>query len=169
MRLEMRGAHMAVNAAAAFAAAVACGVSPATTVEAFAGAGSAAWRMNVHRLDHGVVVINDAYNANPVSMLAALEALAAVPAERHVAIVGVMAELGGDAEEAHREIASTARSLGIELVAVGTDWYGVAPHTDPVAVLGALPRNVAVLVKASRAAGLEHVAQRLLAVLGHTL
>ena len=71
-------------------------------------------------------MINDAYNANPTSMRAALDALANVDARRRVAVVGLMAELD-EPGAAHREIAAHAEALGVELIAVGTDWYGVAP------------------------------------------
>ena len=74
--------------------------------------------------------INDAYNANPTSMRAALDALAAVDAERRVAVLGLMAELDDPAAGAPRRRRRTPRELGIELIAVGTDLYGVAPVDD---------------------------------------
>ena len=85
-----------------------------------------------------------------------------MPARRRVAIVGVMAELDEPAD-AHRAIADRAAEHGIELVAVGTDLYGVAPTGDPVAAVGRLDPGTAVLVKASRVAGLERVAAALVA------
>jgi UDP-N-acetylmuramoyl-tripeptide--D-alanyl-D-alanine ligase len=106
-------------------------------------------------------VINDAYNANPTSMRAALESLAALGADRHVAILGEMAELD-DTEAAHAEVTELAIALGIELVAVGTELYGVPPTDDPVGRLGALSARDAVLVKASRVGGLERFAAELL-------
>ena len=106
-------------------------------------------------------MINDAYNANPTSMRAALESLAALPRRRRVAILGEMAELD-DPEAAHAEVAALADRLGIELIAVGTDLYGVAPVDDPVAALGPLSARDAVLVKASRVGGLERFAAELL-------
>ncbi len=115
--------------------------------------------MAVHRLPSGAVVIDDAYNANPTSMAAALDALMAMPAGRRIAVVGLMAELDEPAE-AHREVADRAAEHGIELIAVGTDLYGVEPTADPVAAVGALGSDVAVLVKASRVAGLDRVAVR---------
>ena len=69
-------------------------------------------------------MINDAYNANPASMAAALDALGAVAADRRIAVLGLMAELD-DPAAAHRAIAATAGRLGIELVAVETEHYGV--------------------------------------------
>ena len=117
-----------------------------------------------HRL--GAAILNDAYNANPASMTAALEALAALPAGRRVAVLGEMAELGARSAAEHRAMAALARRLGVEVVAVGTDAYGVAPVEgidEAVAALGPLGAGDAVLVKASRVAGLERLAARLLA------
>jgi UDP-N-acetylmuramoyl-tripeptide--D-alanyl-D-alanine ligase len=94
-------------------------------------------------------------------MRAALDALAALPCGRRVAVLGLMAELD-DPGPAHRAIADEAEAMGIELVIVGTDLYGVAPVEDPLAVLRGLAEGDAVLVKGSRVAGLEVIAARLL-------
>jgi UDP-N-acetylmuramoyl-tripeptide--D-alanyl-D-alanine ligase len=117
--------------------------------------------MELHRAASGAVVLNDAYNANPASMRAALDTLAAVNARRRLALLGLMAELDDPAPE-HAAIASYARDRGIELVAVGTDLYGASPVDDPLTVVGPLREGDAVLVKASRVAGLERLAARLL-------
>jgi UDP-N-acetylmuramoyl-tripeptide--D-alanyl-D-alanine ligase len=113
-------------------------------------------------------VLNDAYNAGPASMAAALRSLATLPASRRLAVLGVMAELGDRAAEEHARVASLAAELGVEVMAVGTDLYGVAPVADApaavVAVRAALtdgPPDTAVLVKGSRVAGLEAVAHEL--------
>ena len=86
--------------------------------------------MAVHRLPSGAVVIDDAYNANPTSMAAALDALVAIPASRRIAVVGLMAELDEPAA-AHRSVADRAAEQGIELIAVGTDLYGVDAERRP--------------------------------------
>jgi UDP-N-acetylmuramoyl-tripeptide--D-alanyl-D-alanine ligase len=117
-------------------------------------------RMEVTRTQAGALVVNDAYNANPTSMMAALDALAAMDAMRRIAVLGPMAELE-DPDEAHRQVAAYAAELGVQLVAVGTDLYGVAAAQDPLDALGVLGAGDAVLVKASRVAGLEWVARRL--------
>jgi UDP-N-acetylmuramoyl-tripeptide--D-alanyl-D-alanine ligase len=121
-------------------------------------------RMQVVRAASGGIVVNDAYNANPASMTAALESLAAVAAVRRVAVLGAMAELE-DPDVAHREVAAIAARLGIELVAVGTDRYGVAAVDDDAVgrMVGPVGDDVAVLVKASRAAGLERLVAALVA------
>ncbi len=72
-----------------------------------------------------------------------------------------MAELD-DAAGGHRRVAADAQRLGIEVIATGTDLYGVPPVDDPVAALGAIGEGDAVLVKASRVARLERVAEQLL-------
>ena len=68
------------------------------------------WRMEVTKTARGVLLINDAYNANPASTEAALRALAAVPARRRVAVLGPMLELGDLSHEEHRRIAAVAAS-----------------------------------------------------------
>jgi UDP-N-acetylmuramoyl-tripeptide--D-alanyl-D-alanine ligase len=121
-------------------------------------------------LTGGVLVINDCYNANPMSMRAALDYLAESPAERRIAILGTMAELGPDGERYHREIGAHAKELGIDvLVTVGE---AALPYSDafegeryPVGTpeeAGALLEEIArpgdrVLVKGSRSVGLERV------------
>ncbi len=159
--LAASGEHMVTNALAAAAAALAVGVG----VEAIAaGLGSARlspWRMEVTTLKSGAVLINDAYNANPVSMAAGLRALATVDRPRRVAVLGAMAELGEQAATEHAAIGSLARELDIEVIPVATADYGPPPVPDAaaaVAALGPLDPDTAVLVKASRAAGLEAVA-----------
>jgi UDP-N-acetylmuramoyl-tripeptide--D-alanyl-D-alanine ligase len=159
VKLAVSGAHMAVNAAAAAAASLAAGVPLDKVVAGLTAAQLSPWRMEITERADGLVVINDAYNANPTSMLAALDALAALPVEgRRVAVLGLMAELDDDGPARHRAMAAHARGLGIEVVAVGTDDYGVAPTADLSAMLATLNGADAVLVKGSRVAGLEKVA-----------
>ena len=162
--LAVCGEHMVDNALAAATAALAVGVG---VEEIAAGLGSAQlspWRMEVTELASGAVLINDAYNANPMSMAAGLRSLAAVDRPRRVAVLGVMAELGDRAAAEHTAIGELARELGIEVITVATADYGLAPVADAaaaVAALGQLDGDTAVLVKASRAAGLEAVAAAL--------
>lgn len=158
--LAVSGVHMALNAAAAAAGGLVMDVPIDAIAPALAGATLSPWRMEMHRSRSGGVVLNDAYNANPASMRAALETLAALPAARRIAVLGVMAELD-DPETEHRGVAAEARRLGVEVVAVGTDWYGMAPADDPLSVVGAVDADTAVLVKASRVGGLERVAAQL--------
>ena len=116
----------------------------------------------------GVVVINDAYNANPESMIAALDALVLVPGEgRRVAVLGMMAELGDWSDNQHSRIAAYAETLGNEVIPVGTDLYGTGAYHDMEAALETykelnLRTGDAVLVKGSRVVGLEEFARKVL-------
>lgn len=168
--LRMAGAHQAVNAAAAAAAALAVGVDLDTIVSGISRAGGSAWRMEIH---HGrFTVVNDAYNANPQSMESALRTVAAMPG-RHLAVVGEMAELGSVRDEEHRRIGALARDLGYAAVVVVGPEHGLAHAAGDIAVPVATPDEAltavrdlvetgdAILVKASRAVGLEGIALRL--------
>ena len=167
LRLEVRGAHQAANAAAAAAAGLALGVSLAEVAAGLAEAVSSRWRMDVRRSPGGVLVLNDAYNANPASTEAALRALASVPATgRRVAVLGPMLELGAVSAGEHRRMADLAAAHGIDVVAVGTVDYGIPPADDVEAVLAGLGPGDAVLFKGSRAAGLEKLALGMLAADG---
>lgn len=158
--LAASGAHMAMNAAAAIAVAGSLGVDLDAAVAALAHASVSGMRMEVITLASGAVVINDAYNANPTSMAAALDAVVAMDAERRFAVLGLMGELD-DPGEGHRDVARRAEGHGIDLIATGTDLYGVRPTDDPVAALGELGEGDVVLVKASRSAGLERIVSAL--------
>jgi len=162
VRLEVRGLHQVANALAAAGAALACGVALADVAAGLAEARLSPWRMDLRRGPSGSWVLNDSYNANPSSMEAALRSLAALPARRRIAVLGLMAELGAEAPAAHRAVLALAEDLGIDVIAVGTDLYGVVPVDDPAAALHDLDEGDAVLVKGSRVAGLEAVAEALL-------
>ncbi|MCU1398768.1 MAG: murF, partial [Acidimicrobiales bacterium] len=160
--LAVSGEHMAGNAAAALAAACVCGVDLRAAARALGDAAVSPWRMEVGRTAAGTIVINDAYNANPASMRAALETLARLHVTgRRVALLGVMAELADPVDD-HATIAALARERGIELIAVGTDLYGTAPTDDPAAAVASLSGDDALLIKASRVAGLERLAELVL-------
>jgi UDP-N-acetylmuramoyl-tripeptide--D-alanyl-D-alanine ligase len=163
VRLEARGAHQVGNALAAISVACICGVDVDSAAAALADARLSPWRMDVSRNTAGAVILNDAYNANPASMEAALRALASLPARRRLAVLGVMAELGDRTVTDHRGAAALASELGIEVIAVGTSDYGVESLTiaEAVDALGPLAAGDAVLVKGSRVAELEVLAQRL--------
>ncbi len=128
------------------------------------------WRMDLQTAPSGARVLNDAYNAGPASMAAALRALASLGAERPVAVLGPMAELGDEGPEAHLAMADLAEDLEIRVVAVAAPDYG--PDVDHVGGIdealtavhraGPLGPEMAVLVKGSRVAGLERVASALL-------
>ncbi len=154
VRLAVSGAHMAQNAAAAIAVAGVIEGLIDAALGALAEATISGMRMEVTRSASGALIVNDAYNANPDSMRAALEALSRMTARRRIAVLGEMAELD-DPAAGHARVMDDAVQRGIEVVGVGTEMYGVRPVDDPVAALGDLGDGDVVLVKASRSAGLE--------------
>jgi UDP-N-acetylmuramoyl-tripeptide--D-alanyl-D-alanine ligase len=183
VRLQVVGAHQVANALSAAGAALAAGMTPGDVAAALSAAvPRSRWRMEVTRRDDGVTVVNDAYNANPESMRAALAALAGMAGERRIAVLGGMAELGPGAAAEHERLGRDAVAAGADLiVAVGADAVGIAQGAtaaghregeesvhvpDRVAARELLaqllrPGDV-VLVKASRSYGLEVLAADLL-------
>lgn len=164
VRLAVRGMHQVSNALAAAAAALACGVPLDAAAGGLGRAALSPLRMDLRRTKSGALILNDTYNANPTSMAAALRSLAALPGPgRRLAILGPMTELS-DPEAAHTEVAALAASLNIDLVPTATHVYGLKPSDDPIATIGPLREGDAVLVKASRAAHLEGIAEALLSL-----
>ena len=159
--LAVSGQHQVTNALAAAAAALACD-TPLEVVAAGLGEGHLSpWRMQLERSPSGALVLNDTYNANPLSTEAALRGLAALPAERRTALLGLMAELGEVGPAEHARIGALAAELGIRVICVAAPEYGGEPAADAedaLAKLGPVGPGDAVLVKGSRAAGLESVA-----------
>ncbi|HXD59189.1 MAG TPA: UDP-N-acetylmuramoyl-tripeptide--D-alanyl-D-alanine ligase [Thermoleophilaceae bacterium] len=155
-----------MNTLAAVGAAIAIGVTPEGAVQPE----FSSLRGQVLELDGGVTIVNDCYNANPMSMRAALDHLAGSAAERRLAILGGMAELGPDSSAFHREIGEHAARLGIdvlitvgeEALAFGDGFDGELHSVATPEEAGALLEELAapgdrVLVKGSRAVGLERV------------
>jgi UDP-N-acetylmuramoyl-tripeptide--D-alanyl-D-alanine ligase len=191
--LAVHGDHQVSNALCAAAVALECGATGAQVATALAGAGPASrHRMHVTTRSDGITVIDDAYNANPDSMLAGMKSLAwmarqssaGTETRRSWAVLGEMAELGDDAISEHDRIGRLAVRLDVSrLVVVGTgrsmsamhhgavmegSWGGEATMVaDADAALALLraelrPGDV-VLVKASNAAGLGKLAEALVA------
>lgn len=188
--LRLYGEHHVSNALAAAAVAHELGMSVDEIATALSEAGTLSrWRMEVTERPDGVTIVNDAYNANPESMRAALRALAAMgtAAEaaggRTWAVLGPMAELGGEALAEHDAVGRLAVRLNVsKLVAVGgreASWLQLGAYnegswgeesvhvSDAQAAVDLLRRELrpgdVVLVKASRSAGLERIAEALLA------
>jgi UDP-N-acetylmuramoyl-tripeptide--D-alanyl-D-alanine ligase len=166
LTLGYKEPHNVQNTVAAVAAALALGIVPEGRVDVR----FSSLRGEVVELEGGVTVVNDCYNANPMSMRAALEHLATSPASRRVAVLGTMAELGPESERFHGEIGALAGSLGIDmLITVGEaalpigrgfsgESYAAATPEEAGAMLEELAREGdRVLVKGSRSAGLERV------------
>ncbi|MGW6867410.1 UDP-N-acetylmuramoyl-tripeptide--D-alanyl-D-alanine ligase [Streptomyces sp. NPDC054901] len=187
--LRLYGEHHVSNALAAAAVAHVLGMSVEEIATALSGAGTLSrWRMEVTERADGVTIVNDAYNANPESMRAALRALAAMGGGaranggRTWAVLGPMAELGDEALAEHDAVGRLAVRLNVsKLVAVGgreASWLQLGAYnegswgeesvlvSDAQAAVDLLrselrPGDV-VLVKASRSVGLERVALALL-------
>jgi UDP-N-acetylmuramoyl-tripeptide--D-alanyl-D-alanine ligase len=171
VRLELPFAqrHLAGNVVAALTAYDALGLPLNRAAEGAAAIRLSRWRGEARDLPGGGLVVNDAYNANPISMRAALLDLDERAAgRRRVAVLGEMAELGVESPGYHGEIAALLRELGIELVvAVGDaarpylerpgDGVAVADAAAFADVLDLLRPGDVVLVKASRAVGLEGI------------
>jgi UDP-N-acetylmuramoyl-tripeptide--D-alanyl-D-alanine ligase len=187
VRLEVRGEHQAANALAVATAVLAAGVTDdvARVADLLGQARPVSrWRMEVTERPDGVTVVNDAYNANPDSMRAALKTLAVMSrgkTRRTWAVLGAMAELGEDARDAHMDLGRFVVRLDVSrLVVVGSaaagihagavlegSWGEESVHVDDVDAAVALLREQlkpgdVVLVKASRSVGLERVAAALL-------
>lgn len=179
VQLRLHGEHNVANALAAAALASQLGMDVADIAAGLSAATARSrWRMEVTRRPDGVTVVNDAYNANPEAVSAALSAVAAMAGSgRAFAVLGYMTELGADAEELHEEAGRQAARVGLAgLIVVGDpaapiltgakaepSWRGellqVPDAESAVAAVGRLIRpGDVVLVKASRAANLQRVA-----------
>jgi UDP-N-acetylmuramoyl-tripeptide--D-alanyl-D-alanine ligase len=169
-KLGMAGVHHAYNAAAAIAAAVAIDLDIASFVERMRNTSGSDWRMDIH--PGRFTVVNDAYNANPQSVASALETVGAMHG-RSIAVLGPMAELGPVCESEHARMGELALRLGFDaLLVVGPDHgYGlgggeIVVHAADIdgahdTLTAILRPGDTVLIKASRSAGLERLAMKL--------
>lgn len=177
--LSVPGEHMVSNALAATAAGVTLGVPLDLCAGALAEAAVSAWRMETFTTGDGVRVVNDAYNANPESMAAALRAARWMAGDGHlIAVLGTMAELGPIAAREHERIGELAARIRVDrLIAVGesagpiavaglregVEPENVACYDDPQEALDDVRRTARpgdlVLFKGSRVAGLERLAE----------
>ena len=183
VRLPLAGAHQVPNSLAAAAVAIELGMPVTEVAAALAEVRTLSrWRMEVTERPDGVTVVNDAYNANPESMRAALAALAAMGrGRRRWAVLGQMAELGEQSRGEHEAVGRLVAGLGVDrLVVVGPDaaslragaaaqpsWEGESVQVADVAAAvdllrRELRRGDVVLIKASRSVGLERVARALM-------
>jgi UDP-N-acetylmuramoyl-tripeptide--D-alanyl-D-alanine ligase len=182
--LQVLGAHQVANALAAAAVGVAEGLDLAVVADALGEAAPRSrWRLELTRTPGGVTVLNDAYNANPESMRAALDTLLALAgtSARPIAVLGEMRELGEESPAAHADLGRLVARSGVAvLVVVGAgaraihdaanaERPGMSSWVPEARAAGELLGGVVsagdvVLVKASRLAGLEQVAERLAGV-----
>lgn len=176
VRLAVLGEHMVDNTLAVAAVAREAGMAVADVAAALSRARLASrWRLERHDRPDGVTILNDAYNANPDSLAAALRTLATMADGRRTwAVIGEMLELGDDSAAAHRQAGALAAALGIDRVlAVGP---GAAPVADGAGERGsttadldsaydllaeALAPGDLVLLKSSHSSGLRHLGDRL--------
>jgi UDP-N-acetylmuramoyl-tripeptide--D-alanyl-D-alanine ligase len=179
--LAVPGQHMVSNALAATAAGVTCGVTLAACGDALSRAVVSPWRMETFTTPDGVRIVNDAYNANPESMAAALRAARWMAGDGHlIAVLGAMAELGPIASREHERIGELAARIRVDrLIAVGAlarpiatagvregvEPDNVASYDDPDQALDDVRRSARpgdlVLFKGSRVVGLERLAEAL--------
>ena len=179
--LPLLGKHFVSNALFAIATASLFGVGLEKAKEALEGFRPYPMRMEIISLEGGKTLINDAYNANPISMKLALETLAESKGNgRAIAVLGDMLELGGFAEEAHRELGRKISELSIELLlAMGEEApvlvesavrYGFDPkrailaesHSEAVSILKeTIQEGDWILVKGSRGMAMEKIVQGL--------
>ena len=174
LELPFTQLHHAVNTLAALHAYAALGLPLERAAEGASSIRLSPWRGQEIPLPEGGFVVNDAYNANPDSMRAALAHLAErAGTRRRIAVLGEMAELGDVSLRYHREIGELARDLEVEVIAVGE----AAREYDPTvwapdaagavdALRGLLQPGDAVLVKASRAVGLEGIPAEIAKIAG---
>jgi len=175
VRLPVPGQAFLSCAAAACAIALELGMDPARIVEGLADFQGAPGRMAVRAMA-GWTLLDDSYNANPASMAAALHTLSQMNAQRRVAVLGEMRELGADGARLHREMGALAAELGLDLVwLVGSSEaraafaeglalgggvaVGEAPHASGIAQLFTPRPGDAVLLKGSRLTGLDALAE----------
>lgn len=180
VELDVRGEHQAVNAAMAAAVALELRVAPDGVATGLASGAGEAWRMELLRAPNGVLVLNDAYNANPSSMAAAIRSLGQLPTSgRRIAVLGEMRELGEHSAPEHAAVGRLVGASKVDvLVVVGHEGQSIAagarrmrrlleivevPDADAArdAVRKLVRAGDVVLVKGSRAVGLERVARSL--------
>lgn len=174
--LNVSGQHQVHNALAAAGAALALGLSLEDCRVGLEAAELSAWRMETEEVE-GVVIVNDAYNANPTSVSSALTTCAAMTPEgrRLIVVLGYMAELGGLEDSEHRRVGALAASTAHRLVVVGPKAKAIATGaleaglqevisiddaTEAEHAIGALAAGDVVLIKGSRVAALEGVARQ---------
>ena len=184
IELGLPGRHNVLNALAAAALALGCGVALATIAEGLAAARPVPGRQVAHALGDGVVLVDDSYNANPGSLAAAIDTLASSGGERWL-VLGDMRELGAEAETLHSDVGKHAKAAGIRRLyalgplsaaavrAFGEGARNFDTHAEVVDALRsdlrlvvegaeAPPTNIRVLVKGSRGSAMDRVVNALL-------
>lgn len=180
VRLKVPGRHNVINALAAASAALALDIPLLDISRGLGMARAEPGRLNKYKLARGVRLIDDSYNANPGSVFAAIDLLAATPGHR-VLVLGRMAELGDSSESLHAQVGEYAREqgidecwlLGVETLATANEFGSSARHfasqedlveqlLSAISAISAMSARSTVLVKGSRSAAMENVVQALL-------
>lgn len=176
--LQLLGEHNVYNALAAAAVGLALNLSPSQIAVGLVATTAEQKRMNRHLMKNGTVIINDSYNANPPSMLAALQLLKNWPGEK-IFVVGDMAELGEQAVEYHHQLGNESKKLGINALfafgplsahtarAFGEHGYHFSTHQALITALQqalsqAVQPSPAILIKGSNSMQMWKVAEALL-------
>jgi UDP-N-acetylmuramoyl-tripeptide--D-alanyl-D-alanine ligase len=178
VRVSLPGRHNVYNSLAALSAILASGFDLNQAVLALAKLPPPPMRLEITHLSSDITLVNDAYNASPLSMRSALEVLAMQPAKRRVAVLGDMLELGAEHDIQHKLIGQLAAGSGISLLvtvgeggrliaagaknagvpAVDCKWYPDAAEAA-ADVAAWMQRDDCILIKASRGMRLEQVAE----------
>ena len=174
IRLRLPGQHNVANALAAIAVGLACGLSLAEIRDGLESMTPVSGRLCAQQSASGATVIDDCYNANPGSVRAAIDTLAACSGRR-ILVLGAMRELGEDSESLHRETGAYARDAGLdgfwgvgEELRESVESFGdngvFCPHREAAidVIRGQFSAGDTVLVKGSRSAGMEVILQALL-------
>ena len=169
LRLALPGRHNVANAAAACAAAIAVGAACEAIASGLESMRPVPGRLEPKSIDADICIIDDTYNANPASLQAGLEVLAAFPG-RHWLVLGDMAELGDSAPDYHRQVAQLVRDFHVDrLLTIGelsrlttaSFGEGAHHHASMDALVASLEESLephtTVLVKGSRSMGMERV------------
>jgi UDP-N-acetylmuramoyl-tripeptide--D-alanyl-D-alanine ligase len=174
LALRVPGEHNVMNALAAISATLNVGLPLSDIISSLCSFENIGGRLTVHEAESGCRVIDDSYNANPLSVSAAIKVLASFEQPK-VLVLGDMAELGGDAESLHAEVGELAKQLGIDRLyaagplsratvdAFGRNGFHFDGKSELIDVLqNALTGDEVVLVKGSRSAAMEEVVERIL-------
>jgi UDP-N-acetylmuramoyl-tripeptide--D-alanyl-D-alanine ligase len=172
--LNLMGQHNALNALAAASTCMALGVGLGTITAGLASVNPINGRLKTQFSESGALIIDDTYNANPSSLMAALETLSSLPG-KNILVLGDMAELGNETESWHTQAGYAARSAGIELLfgvgdltrfATNSFGQGASLFPNTQALINVLPpqlgTGINVLIKSSRCMALENVVLKLL-------
>lgn len=174
LKLSLYGRHNIMNAAAAMAALLAIDLKADDILQGLENMLPVAGRLSLLQGSHGSRIIDDSYNANPVSVRAAIEVLVSESADKRILVLGDMAELGDAAEALHAEVGQVAKQAGVDylftygaLSAAAAEAFGVNAISflkqDKLIkhLLGMLDSNTVVLVKGSRMMQMDNVASGL--------